>query len=435
MRPSRPRGAVLAPVLALVLVLAPGCAPAPAPAPPPPEPEPAPPVSQPPPPVARRDTAPPAAPSRPRARLPVRIAFVGDVNLGTSTLPDGVPPDSGRALFAAARPYLAGDLVVGNLEGVIADSGTSTKCRSDRPAVRRADGQRNRPMRRSRPDRPARRRVRPSERPTVGCYAFLTPTHLAARLAEAGFTHLNLANNHAHDYGLAGRRSTETVLDTLGIRHYGPLGHIAIDTVVRGDSATVVGLVGFATYPHSYDLLDVSRSVAVVDSVRRLVDLLIVTFHGGAEGAAATRVGPGPEFLGQEPRGDLRAWAHAVIDAGADAVVGHGPHVLRGIELRAGRPIAYSLGNFATYRGFSMQGPLALTGVLQLEFAPGGALTGARLVSMRQSPLHGPMPDPGGEAAALVAELSVQDFGAAAARVAHDGTIDSPDGSLPAANP
>ncbi|MGH7630570.1 MAG: CapA family protein, partial [Gemmatimonadales bacterium] len=340
-----------------------------------------------------------------------RLAFVGDINLGTTTLPDGVPPDSGRGFLAGARPFLAGDMVIGNLEGVLADSGTSTKCPASGDSLR--------------PQRPRRRprALPPAPARSPGCYAFLTPTYLAPRLREAGFTHLGLANNHAHDYGLDGRRSTERTLTALGLRWYGPLGHIAIDTLRRGDSVTVVGLVGFATYAHSYDLLDIPRSVAVVDSVRRLVDLLVVTFHGGAEGAAATRVGPGPEFLGQEPRGDLRAWAHAVVDAGADAVIGHGPHVLRGLEWYRGRLVAYSLGNFATYRGFNLSGPLGITGVLRLELGADGRLAAGRLVPMRQEPLRGPEPDAAAAAAALVNDLSTQDFGAAAAQLTPDGVL------------
>jgi hypothetical protein len=260
---------------------------------------------------------------------------------------------------------------------------------------------------------------------------FRTPTYLAARLREAGITHLNLANNHANDFGPAGRASTEATLAAVGLATYGPLGRIVIDTVARGGAATVVGIVGFTTYPFAYDLLDVPRSVAVVDSVRKLVDLLIVTFHGGAEGASAQHVGPGPEFLGREPRGDLRAWAHAVVDAGADAVVGHGPHVLRGIEFRRGRPIAYSLGNFATYRGFSLAGPLGVTGVLRLAFGADGTLAAARLAPFRQLPGKGPAPDPERTAVALVRELSETDFGPDAAHVGDDGRITTPGAAEP----
>ena len=266
----------------------------------------------------------------------------------------------------------------------------------------------------------------PNKPPPVRCYAFLTPTLLAPRLADAGFTHLNLANNHANDFGQDGRRSTETTLEGMGLATYGPLGRIAIDTVRRGGAMTIVGVIGFTTYPFAYDLLDIPQSVSVVDSLRRLVDVLVVTFHGGAEGAAALHLPFVAESLGREPRGDLQAWAHAVVDAGADLVVGHGPHVLRGIEFRNGKLIAYSLGNFATYRGFNLAGPQALTGVLQVELAGDGRLLRARLVPMRQQPLQGPAPDPDGGAAGLVRELSADDFGANAARMAADGSIEPP---------
>jgi hypothetical protein len=340
--------------------------------------------------------------------------MVGDINLGTATLPDGIPPDSGRGLLDAARPALTGDLVVGNFEGVLADTGTTDKCERLRAAEP--------PRRRKRTRRPA------ADTASVGpgCYAFRTPTALAPRLVEAGFTHLNLANNHANDYGPAGRESSDRILDSLGLRLYGPLGRIAIDTVRRGDSVATVGLIGFATYPFAYDLLDIARSAQVVESVRPLVDLLVVTFHGGAEGARALRVPETAESLGHEPRGDLRHWARAVIDAGADAVIGHGPHVLRGIEFYRGRPIVYSLGNFLTYRGFNLDGPLGITGVLQLEFAPDRRLRRARLVPMAQRPRAGPEPDSTAAALDLVRRLSAEDFGPAAARIDAGGGITPP---------
>jgi len=266
----------------------------------------------------------------PRVYAPVQLAFVGDINLGTATLPDGIPPDSGRRLLDRARPSLRGDMVVGNFEGVLADTGTSVKClvRLTPKEERRRDR-----LRKQKADT-----LPPATRPN--CYAFRTPTMLAPRLVEAGFTHMNLANNHANDLGPAGRQSTEQVLQGLGVRLYGPVGRITVDTIRRGDSLTTVGLVGFTTYPYAYNLLDIERSAAVVDSVRPLVDLLLVTFHGGTEGVRALRTSEVAESLGREPRGDLRRWARAVIDAGADAVIGHGPHVLRGMEFYRGRLIA-----------------------------------------------------------------------------------------------
>jgi hypothetical protein len=344
----------------------------------------------------------------------VRLAFVGDINLGTETLPDGVPPDSGRGLLDRARPSLRGDIVVGNFEGVLADTGTSTKCLLP-PTQSHSRKQRVKP---GSPAQPAATRA--------NCYAFRTPTMLAPRLVEAGFTHMNLANNHANDLGLAGRQSTEQVLQGLGVRLYGPVGRITVDTITRGDSLTTVGLVGFATYPYAYNLLDIERSAAVVDSIRPLVDLLLVTFHGGTEGVRALHTSEVAESLGREPRGDLRRWARAVIDAGADAVIGHGPHVLRGMEFYRRRLIAYSLGNFATYRGFNLTGPLGITGVLQLEFSEERILRAAQLVPMKQLPRQGPAPDPENAALHLVRQLSAEDFGATAAVITESGEIVPP---------
>ncbi len=162
---------------------------------------------------------------------------------------------------------------------------------------------------------------------------------------------------------------------------------------------TLVGIVGFATYPHAYNLLDLAGSAAIVSAVRPLVDVLVVTFHGGAEGTGAVRVPKGAEFLGKEPRGNLRRWARIVLDAGADAVVGHGPHVLRGVEFYQGKPIFYSLGNFLTYRGFNLDGPLGLTTVLQLELDSDGHFLSATHAAARSSTagrpgcrLHRPRP-------------------------------------------
>ncbi len=396
----------------LVLLVAVGCAKT-APQPQPqPRPQPAPPAEQ-------VDTISipespllePVPVPAPRLYAPVRLVFVGDINLGTETLPNGVPPDSGRALLARAHPSLTGDLVVGNFEGVLADTGTSTKCLVSpgrgRPRTTRV--------------KPGGREPKPATRPN--CYTFRTPTMLAPRLVEAGFTHMNLANNHANDLGPAGRESTERVLEGLGVRLYGPLGRITVDTIRRGDSLTTVGLIGFTTYPYAYNLLEIERSAAVVDSIRSLVDLLLVTFHGGSEGVKALHTGEAAESLGREPRGDLRRWARAVIDAGADAVIGHGPHVLRGMEFYRDRLIAYSLGNFATYRGFNVRGPLGITGVLQLEFADDRELRAARLVPMKQLPRQGPFPDPDSTALHLIRRLSAEDFGETAAVITDSGHI------------
>jgi hypothetical protein len=320
---------------------------------------------------------------------PLRLIFTGDINLGTRTLDEGLPPDSGRGLFRGVDSLLRGDLVIGNFEGVLSDSGESAKCAPQ----------------------------------STRCYAFATPTWLARRIPEAGFTHLNLANNHANDYGPGARRHTEDTFRALGVAVYGPLGQVAITPVVRDGGMTLVGVIGFATYPHSYNLLDIPASAELVRVVRPLVDVLVVTFHGGKEGTAAIRVPAGPEYLGREPRGRLRRWARAVIEAGADAVVGHGPHVLRGVEFYLGRPIAYSLGNFLTYRGFSMEGVLGVTTLLELDLNGDGSFRGARLPPLVQHPGVGPQPDPSRAAIHLLQRVTRLDFPRTGARIRDDGTI------------
>ncbi len=348
----------------------------------------------------------------------IRFAFTGDINLGTRTLEDGLPADSGRQLFSAVDSLLKGDLVVGNFEGVLSDSGYSLKCGPPPDSSATSDST-VKPRRAS-----TRKRVRRATH--ANCYSFATPTWLAARLPEAGFTHLNLANNHANDFGTDGRAHSEGALRDLGLVPYGPLGSVVIQPVMHDGQMTLVGIVGFTTYPHAYNLLDLAASAGIVDSVRKLVDVLVVTFHGGKEGATAVRTPKGPEFLGKEPRGNLRKWARIVIDAGADAVVGHGPHVLRGVEFYRGKPVFYSLGNFMTYRGFNLEGPLGQTTVLQLELDGDGTFRSARMPALIQIPQAGPTPDQSGSAVKLLQRVTSLDFPGTGARIDDDGTITPP---------
>ena len=196
--------------------------------------------------------------------FPVTLVFAGDINMGTRTLADGLPPDSGRGLFSGVDSLLRGDLVVGNFEGVLSDSGWSTKCGPPPDSVATDSTKR----------RPKKLKQQPRRSFHSNCYAFATPTWLAPRLSEAGFTHLNLANNHANDYGVDGREYTEATLRLLGMTPYGPLGEVAITPVFRDGRMTLVGLVGFTTYPHSYNLLDIPPGPLVGQAWRR-------TLYGG----------------------------------------------------------------------------------------------------------------------------------------------------------
>ena len=110
---------------------------------------------------------------------------------------------------------------------------------------------------------------------------------------------------------------------------------------------------------------------------------MVVTFHGGAEGADKQHVKPGTEMFLGENRGNLMKFSHAVVDAGADLVVGHGPHVLRGMEWRKGRLIAYSLGNFAGHGSLNWDGVLGVSALLRVTLRGDGAWVQGKIVPVR----------------------------------------------------
>jgi poly-gamma-glutamate capsule biosynthesis protein CapA/YwtB (metallophosphatase superfamily) len=347
---------------------------------------------------------PPAPPEGPtsaakphRADEPIALAAVGDVMLG-STFPDEtgglLPPVDGALLLREVTPLLdQADVAFGNLEGPLADGGTSEKCA------------------RSKPGR---------------CYAFRVPTRYARHLAGAGFDVVSLANNHVGDFGDAGRISTRAALDALGIRYSGGPGEVA-RLEVRG---TRLALVAFSTSSGTNDLRDLAEAARIVEAAGRDADLVVVSFHGGAEGADRQRVPPGKEeFLGED-RGDLRAFARTVVDAGADLVLGHGPHVVRGVEVYRGRLVAYSLGNFATYGAFNLSGPNGLSLVLEVRLARDGTFLGGRIHPVRQERPGGPSLDPEGAVIPVLRRLSEADFGSAAVRVGDDGTLAPPESAI-----
>jgi poly-gamma-glutamate capsule biosynthesis protein CapA/YwtB (metallophosphatase superfamily) len=336
---------------------------------------------------------PAAAPAEPE--VPITVAAVGDIMLGSSFPDDSMgsllPPDDGAGLLVEVAPVLRGaDIAFGNLEGPLLDTGSSDKCKSSKPGR---------------------------------CYAFRVPERYGEHLARAGFKVLSLANNHAGDFGDAGRARTREVLDRLGIAYSGAPGEAAF-LEVRG---VRVALIAFAFSSATNDLNDVDGAAQLVASLREKADLVVVSFHGGAEGAGYQHVPAGPELFYGEDRGDERRFAHAVIDAGAALVLGHGPHVVRGMELYRGRLVAYSLGNFATYQGMNLSGPNGLTLVLEARVARDGTFLGGAIHPALQEKPGGPRWDPRGAIIPVVRQLSREDFGSAAPEIGDDGRIAAPE--------
>ena len=147
-----------------------------------------------------------------------------------------------------------------------------------------------------------------------------------------------------------------------------------------------VAVMGFSPYPWSAPLNDIPVAAALVRRAAKKADIVIVLMHAGAEGANQTHTPiRHPDFLGED-RGNVRAFAHAMVKAGADLVLGSGPHVIRGIERYRNRLIAYSLGNFAGWRNFALGGNLSLSGLLTVRIDGAGRILGGRWTSLCLAP-------------------------------------------------
>jgi Bacterial capsule synthesis protein PGA_cap len=322
--------------------------------------------------VAGGSTASASGP-RPRVgrhdRHTVTLEWVGDIALSTQR---GLPPGGlERSLAPVRRMLRRGDVTLGNLEGTLSVGGVS-KC------ARIGGGE---------------------------CFAFQAPPSTAFALRGLGFDLVNQANNHSLDYGSSGRRQTIAALDRAGIAHTGFPGEITY-LRVRG---VRMAFLGFAPYPYDANLLDIPAARALVRRARRHASLVVVIIHAGAEGADQLHTPYGTQYYLGEDRGNARAFAHAVIDAGASIVLGSGPHVIRGIERYHRRMVAYSLGNFVGYHTLGGGGVLNDSAILRVSLGAGGRVRAADWIPLTL--VDGlPRPDPTDASAKLVAALSREDF-------------------------
>lgn len=319
---------------------------------------------------------------------PITVAAVGDIMLGTDFPRDRLPDNDNSILAAVADLLASAEITFGNYEGTLLDGGEPAKQCND-PSL---------------------------------CYLFRTPARYVQHLQRAGFDMVSLANNHARDFGEEGRSETMRLLDEAGIAHSGREGDVALLSV----NERTVAMVAFAPNIGSHSINDIERAAAIVRELADQHAIVVVSFHGGAEGLDALHVTPGMETYYGEDRGDVVAFAHAVIDAGADLVIGHGPHVPRGLEVYRERLIAYSLGNFATHWGISVAGIKGLAPILFATLDHSGRFLEGRIVSARQTRPQGPVIDPAQEAFKLMKKLSLEDFGAAAPLFGPDGQLYPP---------
>lgn len=301
---------------------------------------------------------------------------VGDMMLGTHfPSPEYLPPNNDPwPIIKEVQPIFAeADIVFGNLEGAFLDKGPVFKSCKD----------------------------------TTKCYAFKTPTSYAPTLKKVGFDLLNIANNHIRDFGPPGLESTRHLLDSLNIPYAGIIDQ---PTAILEYDGYTIGLCGFAPNTGTVQIGDVENAVSIVKELDAKCDYVIVSFHGGAEGKDHQNVTRETEMFYGENRGNVYKFAHSVIDAGADIVFGHGPHVPRSIEIYKDRFIAYSLGNFCTYSRFNLTGANALTPIIQVWTEPDGSFKRGQIHAFNQIKGAGTFPDPTNQVINKIRDLTRIDF-------------------------
>jgi poly-gamma-glutamate capsule biosynthesis protein CapA/YwtB (metallophosphatase superfamily) len=317
----------------------------------------------------------------------ISMSATGDIVMGNA--PGRLPSGGGKGFFNSVKKALAADLVMGNLEEPLTDDTGTSKCGAN----------------------------------STRCFQFRAPPSYAAHLKEAGFELLNQANNHGYDFGKAGYRNTQLALEKYDLQHTGAPNQITVAEV----EGVKVAVAGFSSYPWSNSLTDIASAKKVIQKAATMADLVVVQVHMGGEGSEKTRVRPGTELFLGENRGDPIKFSRAMIDAGADLIVGHGPHVMRAMEFYKGRLIAYSLGNFAGGGGtLSNNGRLGWGAVLKVSLASDGTWAGGQLISTYMNDAGKPTMDGQKRALGLVRDLGKSDFPKTGAKLATDGKISPP---------
>ena len=301
----------------------------------------------------------------------ISVVAVGDIMMGSDYPDVNLPPSSGSKLFSNVSSILKdADLTLGNLEGTLLEGGVCAK-----------------------------------EVKKGRCYAFRTPPGWATNLRDAGFDFLNLANNHMNDFGPGGINGTTEALSLVGLKYGGAYKKVG-QLSVKG---TKVAVVSFSTSPNTNSVLEIEKAQKIVAEQAKINDIVIVSFHGGAEGLKALHTRNELEYFFGSPRGNLVKFSRAVIDSGADFVWGHGPHVPRAMEVYKDRLIAYSLGNFCTW-GFNLTGELSYAPILKVEMDSSGVFKKGNIFSAIQETYKPCKPDPLNRAAKLIKKLSEDDF-------------------------
>lgn len=318
----------------------------------------------------------------------IKLIGVGDLMLGTN-YPNStyLPANDGKNLLQPVKDILIkGDVTFGNLEGVLLTG---------------------------------KGKVKNCSNPNV-CYAFKMPDHYIDYLVEVGFNLLSIANNHIRDFGSVGTANTLRILNEAGIPHAG-LAECPYTTFEK--DGIRYGFAAFAPNTGTIKINDYANARKIISHLNSISDIVIISFHGGAEGSMMKHVTRKTEIFLGENRGNPYEFARMAIDAGADVVLGHGPHVTRAIDIYKDRFISYSLGNFATYGRFNLSGPNGISPIIELNLSGDGTFISGKIYSTKQLGKGGPVIDEQNRALKEIQELMRTDIPESILNIESDGTI------------
>lgn len=334
---------------------------------------------------SRKESIPASASAKPASQSPsqaaktpanlpatVSIKAVGDMIPGTN-FPYNKLPQNKERLFESVKPYLQGaDILFGNFESTMTDYPYSSK--------------------------------------GVGgkmLFAFRTPPSYAKIFKDVGFDILNVANNHSYDFNEQGFKDTIKNIDSNGMKAVGKRNQIVYQNV----KGVNVAFIGFSNYGEVHNsLLELQAGAELVKKAKQNADIVVISVHAGAEGTGALNVRNRNEFFYGENRGNMVLFSRTMIDAGADLILGHGPHVTRAVELYKGKLIAYSLGNFMGYRTLSTAAELGQSLILDVKMTPQGDFVSGKIIPVELDKQGIPSVDKDFRSVGLIRRLTKSDF-------------------------
>ena len=319
----------------------------------------------------------------------IDVVAVGDMMIGRNYPSEKYLPNKGGSeIFNEVKHIIKeADLAFGNLEGTILSGEGEIKNCND----------------------------------ITKCYAFKSPDEYVKNYKDAGFDILSLANNHINDFGKIGRDNTTKLLKENEIYFSGTIE--SPYSIFTKDNIRF-GFTAFSPNKGTLQINNYDKAVEIVKYLDLNCDIVIVSFHGGGEGSKYNRVNRKREYFLGEDRGNPYEFSRVVIDAGADLVFGHGPHVVRAIDLYKNRIIAYSLGNFATYGRFNLSGIRGLAPILKVKINDKGEFLWGKILSAKQKGLGIPTLDHNNEAAIEISRFTKVDFPKSLLKIDRSGNIE-----------